>query len=331
MSHPRVSRPENKRIYLSDVKTRGTGTLPTGSSIRPTIVQLHLYHHLLENMAQGNFALTMLAERYKFDINETFSDGFIAQLANLNQMTFDVVQSQPDKDGDISLDEAGESNVVPSSTQDTIDILLQHNNVASLWGFMLDQFRETFLLSSSHEREAAAAAAPPPSNLPEPQHPESSTPPTLSQVLHPLTTSTPSPPLPTRLSPLLTAHYISSSRSTSTSSSSLPKPRLIGSKSIIFNPWFLRNYLYDTLAFWRGERPPKGVPLSDAWKCRACEFRDGCEWIKEQDQRVLGESVARRAAAAGAEREESEAGGAGNGEQPVAVVLGRDEVRRSRV
>jgi exonuclease V len=291
----------DKRIYITDVKTRGVSSLPTGSSLRPTIVQLHLYHHLLENFAQGNFPLERLATRFKFDVNEPFSDSFIAQIGNLNQEAFNRVNSSREDDMEIDFNE---DDFVPS-TQDSIDIILQYNNMSSLWQYMLSQFQETFIVrsaaSSTHVTQDINSISQ------SGQEPPTSTPQSISSLDFP-----PQSTLPTLLSPLLTAQYLSSKLK---SPSAPSKPRLLGSKSIIFNPSFLRSYLYDSLAFWRGEREPKGVVLSDAWKCRVCEFRDECDWVKEQDERVLKESMERRRI-----REE----GAGDG------MVG-DEVTRSHV
>lgn len=268
-----------KRIYITDVKTRGVSSLPTGSSLRPTIVQLHLYHHLLENFAQGNFPLERLATRFDFDVNETFSDSFIAQIGNLNQEAFDRVNASQEDDMDIDFNEG---DFIPS-TQDSIDIILQHNNMSSLWQYMLSQFQQTFMVRSPASTHATQSLN---SRSQSGHEPSTSTPQSISSLDFP-----PQPTLPTLLSPLLTAQYLSSKLK---SSSDPSKPHLLGSKSIIFNPSFLRSYLYDSLAFWRGEREPKGVVLSDAWKCRVCEFRDDCDWVKEQDKRVLKESLERR-------------------------------------
>jgi exonuclease V len=68
----------------------------------------------------------------------------------------------------------------------------------------------------------------------------------------------------------------------------------LGSKSIIFNPEFLKSYLYDTLAFWRAERSPRGVEVNDAWKCRICDFRAGCEWIHKRDELRVKEAEERK-------------------------------------
>ncbi|KAK5065021.1 hypothetical protein LTR84_000856 [Exophiala bonariae] len=270
----------DRRIYITDVKTRGVSSLPSGSSIRPTIVQLHLYHHLLENFAQGNFPLEHLSSRFNFDVNETFSDSFIAQIGNLNQEAFDLVNSSNENDMEVDLTE---DNFV-ASTQESIDIILQHNNISSLWQYMLSQLQETFMVRSTASSTYASQNT---SSNPQSEHePPSATPQSVTLLDDP-----PQSTLPTLLSPLLTAQYLSSRLMSSTDPS---KPQIIGSKSVIFNPSFLRSYLYDTLAFWRGEREPKGVVLSDAWKCRVCEFRDGCAWVKEQDQRALNDSLERR-------------------------------------
>jgi exonuclease V len=256
---PQRTPPKEKRIYITDVKTRAHPTLPAGASIRPTILQLHLYHHMLENLAQGNFALIQLAERYQLDVNETFSDSFIAQIGGLNQEFFDTASSQED---------APPNSITASqiaSSQDSIDVLLKHNNLGSLWDFMMSQFRQTFLL---------------PINTDEPPTPT------------PQSTSDLDPPaaLPTRLSPLLTAEYLAPTYKHIAGTAK----KSIGSKSFNFNSGFLRSYLEENLAWWRGDRPAKGVELQEAWKCRSCDFRDDCEWIHERDAAALAEAKERK-------------------------------------
>ncbi|EXJ67264.1 uncharacterized protein A1O5_09277 [Cladophialophora psammophila CBS 110553] len=266
---------DGRRIYITDVKTRGTPTLPTGSAIRPTLVQLHLYHHMLENMALGKFSLSQLAERYKFDVHETFSDTFIAQIGGLNQDVFELSQQSDDVRQDL-----------PPSTQDSMDVLLQHNTLASLWDFMMEQFRLTFIISSS----STSASTPHTINsLDQNQDPNISPPSTLSAL--------PTPPSqPTRLSPVLTARYISSNYKhfSNSNGTAEAQSQILGSKSVLFNPSFFTSSLYSSLAFWKGERKPRGVEVTDAWKCRICEFRDECAWIKERDENTVREARERR-------------------------------------
>lgn len=258
-SPPQRTSSKERRIYITDVKTRAHPTLPAGASIRPTILQLHLYFHMLENLAQGNFALIQLAERYQLDVNETFSDSFIAQIGGLNQELFEMASSQ--EDGPPDLITASQI----ASSQDSMDVLLKHNNLGSLWDFMMSQFRQTFLLPTIIE--------------------ESPTP-------TPQSTSDLDPPaaLPTRLSPLLTAEYLAPTYKHIAGTAK----KSIGSKSFNFNPDFLRSYLENNLAWWRGDRPAKGVELQEAWKCRSCDFRDDCEWIHERDAAALAEAEERK-------------------------------------
>ena len=249
-----------KRIYITDVKTRGSASLPTGSSVKPTILQLHLYHHMLENLAQGNFSLVQLAERYKLDTNETFSDSFIAQIGSLNQEIFEAASSQE------------HNEPLPTqilSSQDSMDILLRHNNLSTLWDFMISQFRQTILLPLADSPSLNETPTPTPqsvSDLPQPA----------SQ--------------PTRLSPILTAEYLSSTYRHAPGT----EKKYLGRKSFVFNADFLKAYLEDNLSWWRGEREARGVELQEAWKCRNCDFRDDCEWIHERDKAALEQVLERK-------------------------------------
>jgi exonuclease V len=238
-------------VYITDIKTRGVRTLPAGASIRPTVIQLHLYHHMLENLTYNNFPLQTLADRYELDTGSPFSDSFIVQVSSLNQEFFDTVTEQVG---------AFEDKVTASqiaSSQDSTDLLLRHNNLISLWAFMIQQFQQTFLPDS----KISALSAP------------SSTPQSIRDTEI----------LPTRLSPILTATYLSSKTS---------EP--LGSKSILFDDSLLKDYLEDSLSWWKGERHARGVELQEAWKCRSCDFRDDCSWIHERDAAAVAEVQARK-------------------------------------
>ena len=248
---PAPGKQSERRVYITDIKTRSVKNLPAGASIRPTIMQLHLYHHILENLTLGNFALQALASRYNFDPNVTVSDSFIAQVGSLNQDFFDTVSEQVG---------AVENTITASqiaSSQDSTELLLKHNSLASLWNLMIKQFQETLLL-----------------------HPDFSVPGTPTSTSQSIA-DTPSPL--TRLSPILTATYLSSSTS-----------ELLGSKSILFDASALKAYLEDNLSWWRGEREAKGVQLQEAWKCRSCDFKMDCSWIHERDAEAVAEVQARK-------------------------------------
>lgn len=235
--------PKEKRIYVTDIKTRGSKTLPALTAMRPAILQLHLYHHMLENLAQGNLSLQQLAERYGLDITAAFSDEFIAQVGSLNQEMSELRDSQ-----------------------DSLDILLEHNNLSSLWSYMLGEFRETFFTSAGSELPTSTPQSV--ADLPAPQA------------------------QPTRLSPILTVEYLSATyehrRGESTHQHSL------GRKSFVFNAPYLKAYLEDSLTWWHGEREAKGVELQEAWKCRSCDFRNDCVWIHDRDQAAFDQAMDRK-------------------------------------
>ena len=240
---------KEKRIYVTDIKTRQSKTLPALSAMKPAILQLHLYHHMLENLAQGNFTLHQLVERYGLDPNATFSDSFIAQVGSLNQ---ELSQSSYE-------------------TQDSLDILLNHNTLDSLWSFMLTEMRAIFLLPTE-------------SQLP------TSTPQSVADLpIHEAQ--------PTRLSPILTVEYLSSSYEHRPGEST--RQHSLGRKSFVFNAQYLKAYLEDSLTWWHGQREAKGVELQEAWKCRSCDFRDDCVWIHERDQSAVNQAMQRKTRAEG--------------------------------
>ncbi|SPN98440.1 uncharacterized protein DNG_01484 [Cephalotrichum gorgonifer] len=80
---------KKRTIYLSDVKTRGSQNPPTGAaSLRPTKIQLFLYHRLLSEMAEGTLDFFRVLRRLDIDPDETFSDDFITEMASLHDEVF---------------------------------------------------------------------------------------------------------------------------------------------------------------------------------------------------------------------------------------------------
>ena len=232
---------EDRRIYITDMKTRSVKSLPSALAARPTQIQLQLYHSMLDSLAQGNVPLAPFASRYSFNPTNPFSDSFIAQVGSLNEHFFDAISSQPPTD-------TNNSTNPPPSSQDSTDILLQHNSIQSLWTLMIAQFQQTLLLN-------------PPSS-----------PPTPPSQPHQATNT----PLPTRLSPLLTATYLHPASETH-----------LGIKTFTYSSSDLSAYLADEMAWWRGQRGARGVAIQEVnAKCTRCEFLAGCEWIAEREREV---------------------------------------------
>lgn len=128
------------RIYLTDVKTRAgsMNSMPQGASFRPTLVQLMLYHRLFSDMATGKIDPHTLFDRYGLKPNLPFGDSFISQIAAINVETF---YDAPSPSYDSALETPWSSSLtVP---QDTIDFLLAHNSLHSLWTLMIREFSLT--------------------------------------------------------------------------------------------------------------------------------------------------------------------------------------------
>lgn len=252
---------ELPRIYLTDVKTRASGSAPTikSTSFRPTLLQLQLYYHLLNRLiTSDDVTMDVLAARYNLDTQRPFTDAFISEVGGLNDEFFDTLDSQelddnfPSDDEQRSFDDTAMSNR-PDTSLDSTSLLSTHGTLSSLWGFMKDQLRLTFLPEIASQMEAIA-----------PSIPSHTQPKMLEQY-------------PTLLSPVLTARYLSSAPTEDS------QPRVLGNRSFLFDPANMKSYLTDQMEWWRGDRDPRGVGVAEAWKCRICEFRDECSWRQERE------------------------------------------------
>jgi exonuclease V len=250
-----------RRIYLTDVKTKGNRSLPTVKStgFRPTLLQLQLYYHMLNQMiTSDDVTIDLLATRYDFDAQKPFTSAFVSEVGGLNDQFFDALSSQE-----------SEQNEGPSNaSEDSTSLLLTHNNLSHLWSLMIQQLRLTFLPEQSSNTQSIAPSIP---SVSQPELLES---------------------YPTLLSPVLTARYLSSAANED------PGRQLIGSRSFLFDPTSLTSYLSDQMTWWRGERDPRGVDIMDAWKCRMCDFRDECSWREEREMAYARRGGGRRGSVA---------------------------------
>ncbi|KAK9962186.1 hypothetical protein ABG768_007562 [Culter alburnus] len=58
----------------------------------------------------------------------------------------------------------------------------------------------------------------------------------------------------------------------------------IGNRVAPFDEAQLRAELQGYLAYWTGQREPKGVDIEEAWKCRSCLYEQTCDWRKNRSQ-----------------------------------------------
>ncbi|KAH8659235.1 exonuclease V a 5' deoxyribonuclease-domain-containing protein [Tricladium varicosporioides] len=124
-------RVQTNKVYLCDVKTRSVKSLPSGPSMRPTKMQLMLYHKLLSDLATNAVDFSVLSDRYRLDQTRIFSDSLIAQIGSLNE-EYDAL-SEP----------ARSQESEPSWSQDSLSQLLAHNNLELLWSYMIEEFQQT--------------------------------------------------------------------------------------------------------------------------------------------------------------------------------------------
>lgn len=65
---------------------------------------------------------------------------------------------------------------------------------------------------------------------------------------------------------------------------------VVGNKTFAMDQLTLITYLDSEMQWWKGEREPKGVAVEEAFKCRSCEFAEGCEWrlkkVEEAKEKV---------------------------------------------
>ncbi|KAK5115726.1 hypothetical protein LTR62_000815 [Meristemomyces frigidus] len=115
--------PATQPVYIVDVKTRQSASLPAqGSQTRPIKYQLMLYHHLLHELASNNVPAEHIFARYDVDPHATFSDTFLAQMSALG------MANSPADDG------------AEGQIQDPLDQLLAHNTLSTLWTLMIHEF-----------------------------------------------------------------------------------------------------------------------------------------------------------------------------------------------
>ena len=125
---------QNSRVYITDVKTRSVRSVPQGASFRPTMMQLMLYHRLLSSLAEGKVESAIIFERYRLNAVKTFSDSFMVSLSEL------YYNPSSDPEAIQASQEPPSSNQSP----DTLQTILEHNNLNGLWALLTEELRTSF-------------------------------------------------------------------------------------------------------------------------------------------------------------------------------------------
>jgi exonuclease V len=84
---------------------------------------------------------------------------------------------------------------------------------------------------------------------------------------------------PSTISPLLVAEFRTASPKRGSEEEILEQAgTIIGQRCFAFDAAGIERYIRSEMAWWKGERPAVGVEVEEAFKCRICEFADGCTW-----------------------------------------------------
>lgn len=246
------------KVYIKDIKTRASERKPNGAALRPTKIQLFLYHKFLGEMASGQLDFLRVFRRYGLDPDASFSDGFLAQIGELHDEVFFDSRSRVAANS-ISTDARSRSD-----SQSTVSGL-----IASTPGSFPIEKPER----PTSTRQSAAPA--PDQILDLVRYP------TLRSLLS-LVTSELRETFPlgaASLGTLLTVEY--------RMRNSDPPGRVIGEWHFPFDGARLGDYLSDYMKWWLGERrAARGVDVEESYKCRICEFAEDCEWRRKMEAKL---------------------------------------------
>ncbi|KAF7553441.1 hypothetical protein G7046_g7096 [Stylonectria norvegica] len=220
------SRHPGPKIYLTDVKTRGSLAPVSNAQLRPAKIQLLLYHRLLSDMAAGKLDFLKVFRRYGLDPDEPFSDTFIAQIGGLHDEIFVDAPSVSEIDmTDPDGTRGGLSSSFPGSSSSPGPDLVKYRSLRELLPLIENELQLAF------------------------PHGEHS------------------------LGHMLRVQYVYRTDGRTLDQHDFPVSRQA-----------LDAYLTKYMAWWNGERKPKGVEIEEAFKCRTCEFVSDCSWRQGMDE-----------------------------------------------
>ncbi|KAF1949325.1 hypothetical protein CC80DRAFT_429444 [Byssothecium circinans] len=118
-----IGSPEpDRRVYITDVKTRGHRSVPKGVSLRPTWMQLMLYRKLLESLSLNTVDAETVFARYNVTPLQPFSEIFMLEAGAIAQ-------------------DALQSGLGSPATQSSNELRL-YPNLLSLWSLMISEFQQ---------------------------------------------------------------------------------------------------------------------------------------------------------------------------------------------
>ncbi|RFU78487.1 exonuclease v [Trichoderma arundinaceum] len=152
---PKSEKPSvyERKVFLTDVKTRGTLSPISAAVIRPAKIQLLLYHRFLSDMAADKLDFFKVFRRYGLDADERFSDTFMSQIGELHdEIFFDTPTSSAEEymellknaaKGNAAQGDSSTAVLEPDSSPGAPD-LLKYGSLRELLTLVKDEIRLTF-------------------------------------------------------------------------------------------------------------------------------------------------------------------------------------------
>ena len=136
------------KVYLTDVKTRGSITRVSNALLRPAKIQLLLYHKFLSDMAAGRLDYFKVLRRYGLDPDDPFSDAFVAQIGSWHDEIFlDASSSaapEPSSYGDEQSSQAEPQSSATDQSAPPGPDLLKYNCLRELLALVKQEIELTF-------------------------------------------------------------------------------------------------------------------------------------------------------------------------------------------
>lgn len=262
-----------RKVYITDVKTRASDRLPSGVALRPTKIQLFLYHRLLSDMAFKRLDYLQIFRRYGLDPDMQFSDTFMAQMGSLHDEIFDA-------DSIPSPSSSAENYFSPSSS--AFPDLIRYRSLRALVPLLEDELAKTFPAGGNSLGTLVAVKY-------------------RTRAGRVFRTSSSSSTAGTQNNEEI-QQLPQQEGGAAEDDKEEQGGRLIGSRVFPVDHALLAQYLSENMEWWKGERGAAGVPIEEAYKCHSCEFAEGCAWRRDQDEELLRrarEKLAKRAESVG--------------------------------
>ncbi|KAI6778477.1 uncharacterized protein J7T54_000372 [Emericellopsis cladophorae] len=223
---------DHKKMYLADVKTRGSLQPVSNAQLRPAKIQLSLYHRFLSQIASGKLDFFQVFRRFGLDPDDQFTDTFLAQIGSLHDEVFVDASSVsiPELSDPSHGTRAGDFGEAPQSEPD----LVKYNSLRELLSLVEEEVRTTF-----------------------PQGAES-------------------------LGTMLRVQYLHRDDG-----------RQLDVHDFPLSNYALDEYLAKYMQWWHGERKARGVTIEEAFKCKMCEFAEGCDWRQGLNDELVQRARAR--------------------------------------